>query len=161
TSPSVPLSAMVEGAYVRTDKTPASPPAAHYAPNDNLTLDQASLFFAGGFGPHLGAFVQATYDGVARAFHWDNLDLRATTSTAILGRDVVLGASLNNSPTVQDPWNTLPAWGYPYTTSALSPAPSTSPLLNGALAQTSLGATAYAWIDSTWYLEAGAYGSPG
>jgi hypothetical protein len=157
----VPLSAMVEGSYVRTDKTPSSPPAPHNALNDNFTLDQASLFFAGGFGHHFGAFVQATYDGVARAFHWDNLDLRATTSTAALGKDVVLGVSLNNSPTVQDQWNTLPAWGYPYSASSLSPAPATAPLLNGALAQTSLGATAYAWIDSHWYLEAGAYGSPG
>lgn len=159
--PTVPLSAMVEGSYVRTDKTPASPPAAHYAPNDNITLDQASLFFAGGFGQHFGAFVQATYDGVARAFTWDNLDLRATTSTAVLGKDVVLGVSLNNNPTVQDVWNTLPAWGYPYSASPLSPSPATSPLLSGALAQTSLGATAYAWIDSHWYLEAGGYGSPG
>ena len=33
-------------------------------------------------------------------------------------------------------------------------------LLSGALAQTSLGLTAYAWIDSALYLEAGAYGSP-
>jgi hypothetical protein len=161
TSSSLPLSVMAEGSYVRTDKSPPAPPAPHYAPNDNVALDQASLFFAGGFGPHFGAFVQATYDGVARAFTWDNMDLRTTTTAVVAGRDVVLGLSLNNNPTVQDAWNTLPAWGYPYSSSTLAPSPGTAPLLNGALAQTSVGATAYAWISSSVYLEGGAYGSPG
>lgn len=62
---------------------------------------------------------------------------------------------------MQDAWNTLPAWGYPYTTSALAPSPSASPLYLGALAQNTLGMTGYAWINSAVYLEAGAYGSPG
>ena len=158
---SVPLSAMVEASYVQTQKAPSAPPAADYAANNNFTIDQISLFFAGGFGPHLGAFIQATYDGVARAFNWDNLDVRATTDTQIGGADVVLGASLNNSPTVDDAWNTLPAWGFPYSASTLAPGPAAAPLLNGALAQTTLGATAYAWINNELLVEAGGYGSPG
>ncbi|QUD89430.1 hypothetical protein [Phenylobacterium montanum] len=158
---SIPLSAMVEASYVRTTKAQAAPPAPDFARNDNVALDQASLFFAGGFGEHLGAFVQATYDGVARAFSWDNLDVRATTTTQLAGHDVVVGASLNNAPGVQDAWNTLPAWGFPYSGSSLAPAPATTPLIDGALAQTSLGLTGYAWIDSSLYLEGGAYGSPG
>jgi hypothetical protein len=161
TSFSLPLSAMAEASYVRTAKAQAAPPAADYATNDNVAIDQISLFFAGGFGSHAGAFIQATYDGVARAFHWDNLDVRATTTAQVKGVDVVLGTSLNNSPTVDDAWNTLPAWGYPYTSSTLAPSPGAAPLLNGALAQTTLGATAYAWIDSTLFIEAGGYGSPG
>ena len=158
----VPLSAMAVASYVHTDKAQSAPPAADFATNDNLALDQVSLFFAGGFGQHLGAFVQTTYDGVAKAFHWDNLDVRAVTTVQVKGADVVLGASLNNSPAVTDAWNTLPAWGYPYTASALlAPTPSASPLLNGALAQTSLGATGYVWIASAVYIEGGGYGSPG
>ncbi len=161
TSFSVPISAMAIASFVRTDKDQAAPPAPHAAVNDNTTIDQLNLFFAGGFGEHLGAFIQATYDGVAKAFTWDNLDVRATTTAQIKGVDVVLGASLNNSPTVEDAWNTLPAWGYPYTSSTLAPSPGTAPLLNGALAQKVLGATAYAWINSELFVEAGAYGSPG
>jgi hypothetical protein len=156
---SVPLSAMVEGSFVETAKDQPQPP--HYAPNDNATIDQISLFFAGGFGSHIGAFIQATYDGVARSFTWDNLDVRATTTAKVEGTDVVLGASLNNNPTLTDPWNTLPAWGFPYSASNLERSPATSPLLSGALAQTALGATAYAWIRSEFYVEAGGYGSPG
>ena len=156
----VPLSAMAVASYVNTGKA-QNPPPAGFGPNNNFAVDQVSLFFAGGFGSHLGAFVQTTYDGVARAFHWDNLDVRATTTVSIKDTDVVLGASLNNAPTVEDAWNTLPAWGYPYTTSTIASTPSASPLMNGALAQTSLGVTAYAWINSEVYVEGGAYGSPG
>ena len=160
TSFSVPLSAMAVASYLRTDKAQDPPPAPGFHANDNSVVDQVSLFFAGGFGPHLGAFVQATYDGVGKAYTWDNLDLRATTTAQIKGVEVVLGTSLNNSPGVQDAWNTLPAWGYPYTDSALAPSPTAAPLLSGALAQTTLGVTAYAWINSELFLEAGAYGSP-
>ena len=155
----VPLSAMAVASFVNTAK--AQTPTPGFGPNNNFALDQISVFFAGGLGQHLGAFIQTTYDGIARAFTWDNLDVRAVTTVQIKDADVLLGASLNNSPTVQDAWNTTPAWGYPYTGSALAPSPSASPLMSGALAQTSLGMTAYAWIDSKYYVEAGAYGSPG
>ena len=67
--------------------------------------------------------MQGTYDGVAQQWHWDNLDLRAVTPVKIGKTDMTLGLSLNNAPTVQDAWNTLPAWGFPYTSSTLSPDP--------------------------------------
>jgi hypothetical protein len=155
----IPFSAMAEASYVRTAKD--QPPQPHYGANDNVTIDQLSLFLAGGLGQHLGAFVQVTYDGVGRTFTWDNLDVRATTTLKAGGRDVVIGVSVNNNPTLSDPWNTLPGWGYPYSGSDLAPAPATTPLLDGALAQNTLGVTAYAWISSAFYVEAGGYGSPG
>ena len=155
----VPLSAMAVASYVHTLKD-QPPPAPGYSANDNLTLDQASVFFAGGFGSHLGAFIQGTYDGVAKAFHWDNLDVRATTTVTIKGADVVLGTSLNNAPSVQDAFNTLPAWGYAYTTSSLAPAPGAAPLI-GSLAQNTMGLTGYMWVNSAFYAEFGGYQSPG
>jgi hypothetical protein len=155
----LPVSIMAVASYVQTRKDQAAPPAEHFSTNDNAAIDQVSLFLAGGLGSHLGGFVQTTYDGVARSWSWDNLDLRATTATKIKNVDVVLGLSLNNSPTVQDAWNTLPAWGFPYTSSALAPSPSASPLFLGGLAQNTLGLTGYAWINSAVYVEAGGYGS--
>ncbi|MGA2953096.1 MAG: hypothetical protein ABSD80_12785 [Caulobacteraceae bacterium] len=154
----VPISAMAVASYIRTQKDQESPPAPHYGVNDNVTIDQVSLFVAGGVG-HVGAFIQATYDGVARAFHWDNLDIRATTDIKLAGKPTVIGVSLNNAPTLTDPFNTLVAWGYPYTTSTVAPSPAAAPLIGG-LAQTSLGANAYAWFNSQLYLEAGGYVSP-
>lgn len=156
-----PLSIAAIASYAQTQKSPAAPPAADFGANNNFALDQINLFVAGGLGSHLGGFIQATYDGIAKAFTWDNLDIRATTTTQIKGADVVLGASLNNAPTVDDVWNTLPAWGYPYTSSGLTPSPAATPLLSGPLFQNTLGLTGYAWINSEIYLEGGAYGSPG
>ena len=120
-----------------------------------------SLFIAGGVGSHFGGFVQTTYDGVAKAWTWDNLDLRAVGKGEIGGAKIVYGVSLNNSPSVQDVWNTLPAWGYPYTSSALrAEGPAAAPLIDGGLAQGVVGLTGYTWIGSKFFLEAGAYTSP-
>ncbi len=155
----LPISAMLEDSYVNTRKDQSPPPAPGYGGNNNFTLDQISLFVAGGLGDHLGAFIQTTYDGIAKAFTWDNVDVRAVTTTTIAGKDTVLGLSVNNNPTVQDAFNTVPAWSFPYAASGLSPSPAASPLI-GNLAQTSLGVTAYAWIDNQFYIEFGGYESP-
>jgi hypothetical protein len=155
----VPLSVMAIASYVQTQTGQSSPPTPSTHDNDNLTLDQASLFIAGGVGDHFGGFVQTTYDGVGKTFHWDNLDLRAVTTVKIKGVPVLLGLSINNAPTVQDAFNTLPAWGFPYTGSSLAPAPGSAPLVGG-LAQNTIGMTGYAWINSSVYLEAGGYRSP-
>jgi hypothetical protein len=158
---SLPVSAFLQSSFTSTQKAAPAPVAPDFSTNNNLAVDQISLFLAGGLGDHFGAFIQNTYDGITHAFTWDNLDVRALTKLVFKGHDVVVGTSLNNSPTVDDAWNTLPAWGFPYTSSEIAPAPGTSPLLNGALAQTTLGLTAYAWIDSALYVEAGGYQSPG
>ena len=156
----VPLSAMMVASYVHTAQDQNPPADPHFGPNDNWAVDQVSLFLAGGIGSHFGGFVQNTYDGVGRTFSWDNLDLRAVTTTTIANNDVLLGLDFNNSPTVQDTWNTLAAWGYPYTGSALAPGPAAGPMI-GNFAQNTLGLTAYALVNKEIYIEAGAYGSPG
>jgi hypothetical protein len=151
---------MVVASYVHTSAD-QSPPAPHYATNDNFTLDQANIFIAGGFGDHFGSFAQFTYDGVGRSFAWDNLDVRATDRAKLLGQNVLFGVSLNNSPGLQDPWNTMAAWGFPYTDSDLSPAPAAGTVISGALAQSVLGVNFYAWWNSEIYTEAGLYWTPG
>jgi hypothetical protein len=100
---------------------------------------------------------------VNKIYHWDNLDLRATTNATIKGTDMTLGLSLNNAPTVQDAFNTTVGWGFPYTTSSSglgAPAGSASPII-GNFAQNTIGLTGYAWINSQVYLEFGGYRSPG
>ncbi len=157
----LPLSAMAVASWVHTAENQAAPPANDFKRNDNLGLDQISLFVAGGIGTHFGGFIQNTYDGIGDSWSWDNLDLRAVNTGQFAGHDLVYGVSLNNNPAVQDVWNTLPAWGYPYTSSALAPGAAAAPLLAGGLAQNVLGLTGYAWIDSHILVEAGAYQSVG
>ena len=155
----IPVSAMAVASFNHT-RADQNPPPDGFDGNDNLAFDQASLFVAGGIGHHLDGFVQMTYDGVARQWHWDNLDLRAVTTGQVFGQDVVFGLTLNNAPTVQDVWNTTPAWGFPYSGGAIAAKPGASPLIGSAFAQSTLGISAYSWIGQKLYLEAGAYSSP-
>jgi hypothetical protein len=156
-----PLSAMAIASFLNTAADQSGPPAPHYGVNNNATIDQISVFVAGGVGENFGGFAQFTYDGVGRSFAWDNLDLRATTHATLFGSDVTAGLSLNNAPGVQDAWNTLPAWGFPYTSSALAPSPAAGTILGGALAQGVLGLSAFAYWDSKIYTEVGLYVTPG
>ncbi len=159
THASIPISAMAIASFTHTNKDQVPPPE-HLDENDNFVLDQASVFVAGGLGEHLGGFAQFTYDGVGRATSWDNLDLRAVTSAKLFGQDSIVGLSINNSPTVEDPWNTMAAWGFPYTDTAVSETPAASPLIDGGLAQEVLGFTAYTWLGHKFYLAGGGYGTP-
>ncbi len=126
--------------------------------NNNFTLDQVSLFASGRISDHLGIFSQLTYDGIAQHTSIDNVDLRAATTTS-LGDEhlVIVGASINNNPGVQDVFNTSPAWAFPYISSAVAPGPSAAAILDGAYSQKATGVTAYAQLDGTWYAELGTY----
>jgi hypothetical protein len=156
----IPLSAMAVASFVSTAKSQDEPPTDHSKRNNNLAFDEGSIFVAGGLGSHIGGFAQITYSGADRAWAWDNLDLRLVNSGKIGGKEIVYGLTLNNNPTIQDGWNTLGGWGFPYTDSDNAPAPAAAPLIDGGLGQGVLGLTGYAWIDSKFYLEGGAYSSP-
>ena len=158
---SAPVSAMTVLSFVHTAKDLPGKPAEHYGLNDNGGVDEASFFIAGGYGQHVGSFVQITYDGVGRSLAWDNADIRAITRTTLEGKDLLLGFDLNNNPGIQDVWNTLGAWGFPYTDSDLMPGPDASPVINGGYEMTVLGTSVYAWWDEAVYAEAGLYWMPG
>jgi hypothetical protein len=110
---------------------------------------------------HVGMFGQATYSDPERGFSWDNVDIRYADSTRLQGKEVIYGITLNNNPTVQDVWQTVPAWWFPYVSSALAPglADATQPILaNGSLAQRTVGAGAYALWNDWVYAELSGYG---
>jgi len=83
--------------------------------NGNFEFPQAvSLFLAGAWGSHVGSFVQVTYDAQADHFSWDNTDIRAAgTNGKLFGKQLTYGLTMNNNPTVEDLWNSTPAWGIP------------------------------------------------
>ena len=153
----LPLALMIQGGYSHSETAQPAPPAPHSASNDNLSIDQVSLFVATRLSDHIGMFAQATYSGDARHFSWDNTDIRYARPLSLPGTNAVVGVSVNNNPTVQDLWNSTPAWAFPYITSPLVPRGNAGPVVSGTLAQLVIGATAYALIDEHLYLEAGAY----
>lgn len=154
----IPLSAMAVFGYTRTDKAQAAPPADHTKTNNNRTLDEASVFLAGRINDYLGSFVQVTYDGVGRETSIDQADLRAVYTANIAGKDTVFGLSLNNNPGVQDPFNTMPVWSFPYTASAVGfGTGDAATLINGGLEQRVGGLSAYAFWNDMLYAELGTY----
>ena len=69
------------------------------------------------------------------------------------------GVSLNNNPTVQDLWNTTPAFGFPYTASNATVSPLANTAINGTFAQNVAGLSAYVFWNESLYAEFGGYRS--
>lgn len=121
---------------------------------------QLSLFYAGKIAPHFGAFAQLTYANDSGTIGIDNTDLRFAGMTILpLKQSLIYGISLNNNPTVQDLWNTTPAFGFPYAASNASVSPLAGTEIDGTLAQDVAGISAYAFWNESLYLEAGLYRS--
>ncbi|HUO94032.1 MAG TPA: hypothetical protein VMU22_13980 [Rhizomicrobium sp.] len=120
---------------------------------------QLSIFYAGRISDNLGAYVQATYDDQSGTFGMDNTDIRFADVVQLEGHNVVYGLSLNNNPTVQDLWNSTPAWGQPFLTSPVVQTPAATPQIEGLMAQVVAGLSAYTFIDQSIYAEAGVYRS--
>jgi cytochrome b561 len=156
---SIPLDLMFVESFTRTGEAQSAAPAAHFATNDNVAMDELSLQLSGGLTDHIGSYWEWSYNQIERKISTENMDVRYTTPFKLAGLDSIFGISLNNNPTVSDPFNTLPAIKFPYMMSSLAPVPSGSPLLAGVLTKQVIGASAYAFVDKSWYLELGDYRS--
>lgn len=161
-NPTKGLSAMVYGGFEHTNSdmrkgTELSSDAhSRYGTNDNFTVDQASLFYGGRLLDNVGIFSQMTYSDPDRTFSWDNLDMRYANNTTVGGKSLVYGVTVNNNPSVQDIWNTAPAWRFPYLSSGLAPTPDASPYINS-LAQTVGGVGVYGMWNDLVYAELSGY----
>jgi hypothetical protein len=151
------LSVMTVSSFTHTDTGQPGGAAQDFGANDNLAQDAVSLFYGGPIYGRLAAFIQATYDGIADHFALDNTDFRVAKLFTLGETPMILGLSLNNNPTVQDPWNTTPAWGFPFIASGLAPTPAAAAVIDGTLAQQVYGLSAYTLWNNLVYAEIGAY----
>ena len=127
---SLPVSVMFETSFTAL-KTPQ--PGTQ---NGSFEFPQdVSLFLAGAWTSHVGSFLQVTYDAQDDHFSSDNTDIRYANKRNLAGKELVYGVTLNNNPTVEDLWNSTPAWGYPWIASDFAPTPTAGPIIQGALAQ--------------------------
>lgn len=158
-----PLSLMAQISYTRTSKPlPDSAVSGALAKNGDLLFpQQVSFFYAGKIADGLGAFMQITYDGAEDHFGFDNTDFRYARHWDFGGSNgndhsLIVGLTLNNNPTVQDPWNSTPAWGFPYAASSTAPGPITSAKIDsgaGGFGQSIGGLGVYVWLDDHLYAE--------
>ena len=147
-SPISPVAAMVVISLTHVGKT-----VPGTSNGDVLFPTQLSLFYAGELTPKVGAFIQLTYAAPDAAIGLDNVDLRFADRTKLADKSLLYGISFENNPTVQDPWNTVPAWGFPFMASVVAPAPAAAPLIEGALAQQVAGLGAYGLWNDLVYAE--------
>ena len=153
-SPIPPVAAMVVTSLTQTAK------AVPGTQNGSAAFpQQMSLFLAGQITPKMGTFAQLTYAGADGSIGIDNVDVRYASHGTIGDRDAIFGLTLNNNPTVQDVWNTVPAWGYPFIGSEAAPSPMASALVDGTLGQQVVGLGAYTLLSNTLYAEGTLYRS--
>ena len=164
--PYVPPIAMMAIVGFTNTEAPLSPPTAPYSANNNVVVSPISFFYGGAITDHIGAFAQVTYnapppggftDPFGHTWTWDNTDIRYADSRRLGNFDVTYGITANNNPTVQDPWNTTPAWAFPYASSTIAPTPGTHTIIDGTFAAHVVSAGAYAYINDALYLEASVY----
>src|SRR6202047_2033827 len=150
-----PLSVVFDTSFTSTNSPePTTQNGSFQFPQD------ASLFLAGAWGSHVGSFVQVTYTAQGNHFSWDNTDVRyANQEHELFGKSLVYGVTFNNNPTVEDLWNSTPAWGFPFTASNVSPSPLAKALINGPLAQDVAGFGAYGMWNEHFYIGGTIYRS--
>ena len=120
---------------------------------------QLSIFLAGGYASHFGGLAQVTYTHSEDHFGMDNTDLRYASQGKLGGKDWAYGVTLNNNPTVEDVWNSTPAWGFPWISSASGVGSVASPIIQGALGQDVAGIGGYSMWNGHFYTDVTVYRS--
>lgn len=169
----VPLAVMLQASVTNTRNNSATDPDT----GDTVSVNQrnnsgvfsgASVFLATKVNDYVGMFIQWSYDNLATTADGtlgghsgiDNTDIRVAGKYASDGAaqpDFVFGATLNNNPTAQDPWNSTPAFGFPYTASPLASSPAAATQIDGSLAQQVAGLGGYVWWKESVYGELSLY----
>jgi hypothetical protein len=153
-----PIAVMLQPTFTHTARNQDSEPAPGTSTNNNTILQQDSLFYGGQIYGNVGALIQGTFDRASEHTFVDNSDVRYADTAKFLGLDFIYGVDVNNNPSVQDVWNTTPAWSFPYIASSI--APQFSPpgtLIEGALGGLVAGTGVYTFWNDMLYLEVSAY----
>jgi len=171
----IPLSVMGVMSYAKVrDTNKSDDRAADFQKLASPLFATGSLFLAGKATDNIGAFVQITYDnysgqalsadGGNGRFQGhsgaDNMDFRYADHFVDASRDLIVGLSVNNNPSISDPWNSVPTW-MQYTPNA---SPTSHQFVDGAFPGFGsdgniAGVTAYGFWNRSLYGEFGLYRS--
>jgi hypothetical protein len=155
-----PVAGMVQASYTNAKGLTSGVAPFDYnnRETDGLNLpQQLSLFYGGRIYDKTGAFVQGTYDGASNKIFLDMTDIRYADNTVLWDKNLIYGVTLNNSPSVQDVWNTTPAWRFPFASSSVAPTPAAGAIIDGALDQQVGGIGTYVFWNNFIYLGAAVY----
>ena len=166
----IPFSVMGVASYASVSDTSKSDnPSTDFQKNGTPLLATGSFFVAGKVTDNIGAFAQITYDNYATQgtdgeFHGhsqaDNIDLRYADYLIDDKKDLVYGLSVNNNPSISDPWSSAAAWMQYVPV----PSPTSHQFIDGAAPYPGFGSggniaglSAYMFWNKTLYAELGTY----
>lgn len=121
---------------------------------DKTIVQQVAFYYGGAIYGKLGALAQFNWDGIGQAWGVEMADIRYADSTVVKGNELIYGITVNNSPAVEDVWNTSPMWFFPHLRDA-GIAPMITSLMDMTLDNQVGGVGLYVDYDSQLYLEAG------
>ena len=164
----IPLAAMIQVGYTNVSKNRDDQGNEVVPKTNSLQVSAASLFAAGKVNDNIGGWIQWTYnnlnvnaDGDTVGHSGiDNTDLRAVGRIEDEDKRSIkwlYGATVHNNPTVQDVWNSTPAFGFPFTLPPNGIGPAAATQVDGALAQQVAGIGGYVYWNSTIYAEVTGY----
>lgn len=132
-----------------------------FAKDASLIFQTGSVFLAGKITDNSGIFAQASYknyggsSGDQGVWSSNNFDMRYADHYTD-NNDLIVGATLNNNPTVSDPWNTAPAWIMYVPTKFGVTGPQHAPVVMDLGSQVA-GVSAYALWNKLLYVELAGY----
>jgi hypothetical protein len=162
-----PLAGLLQLSFTHTDKDQPRGSihknwATHLASRDNDVFSipqEGSLYYGGRIYDKLGAFIQGTFDGTENKFMLDMTDIRYANSANLFSKNLIYGLTVNNSPTLEDVWNSTPAFGFPYASSSVAPTPAASTVVEGMLDQQVGGLGVYTFWNNMIYMGGAIYHS--
>jgi hypothetical protein len=157
-----PISLMVQVSQTSLSKSlPDGTGSGGVSQNGTVSFpQQISLFYAGKIAPNLGAFIQLTYGNDSGVIGIDNVDIRYANNVLLPeDKSLIYGIDVNNNPTVQDLWNSTPAFGFPYAGSNATVPTLAGTQIDGTLGQDIAGLSVYAMWNESLYGELGVYRS--
>ena len=166
----VPVSVMgvLSNAMV-ADTSKTDDAGADFQKNGQTVFATGSLFLGGKVTDNIGALTQITFNpyatqGVDGKFHGhtnaDNMDIRFADRFVDEKRDLIVGLSVNNNPSVSDPWNSSAAWMQYVPSSSLTSnrfIDATTPYPSYSTGGNIAGVTAYTYLNQSLYAEFGGY----
>ena len=164
----LPFAAMVQVGYTNVSKNRDDQGNEVVPKTNSLQASAASLFAAGKVNDNIGGWIQWTYnnlnvnpsgDTVGHS-GIDNTDLRAVGRIEDEDKRSIkwlYGVTVHNNPTLQDVWNSTPAFGFPFTVPPNGIGPVAATQVDGALAQQVAGIGGYVYWNSTLYAEVTGY----
>ena len=151
--PPVPLAAGIQITHTKIKKSGMD------VDDDKLRIPQtASLYYAGKIASNLGAFSQVTYEKESKKVKLAMADIRYALQSSG-DQASIYGITLNNMPSLQDVWNSTPAFTFPYEPMAITPMPAAGLGLDMPISMRVVGLGAYGWWNNSVYAELTGYRS--